>query len=156
DGLSVVFRSDRDGVSNLYALRVADGTLQRVTNVLGGAFTPDVARDGRQVAFASYGARGYDVHVMSWDAAPLTPPEPFVDPYPEVRPPPAPLAAADGPYRPGRLLLPRFWTPYADTSSGETRIGAVTGSADVLFRHAWAADVHYGTGTDRLTGQVFY
>ena len=63
DGEHVVFRSDRDGVSNLYALRRADGALLRVSNVLGGAFAPAVAPDGRTIAFASYSARGYDVHV---------------------------------------------------------------------------------------------
>ncbi|HYU42883.1 MAG TPA: hypothetical protein VEQ84_12105, partial [Vicinamibacteria bacterium] len=35
DGTQVIFRSDRDRVSNLYAVRVADGALFRVTNVLG-------------------------------------------------------------------------------------------------------------------------
>ena len=45
-GDSVVFRSDRDGVSNLYAFRLADRALLRVTNVLGGAFTPDVSPTG--------------------------------------------------------------------------------------------------------------
>ena len=64
DGGQVVFRSDRDGVSNLYALRVADCALRQVSNVLGGAFTPDVAPDGRQLTFASYSARGSDVHVI--------------------------------------------------------------------------------------------
>ena len=54
DGTHVVFRSDRDGVSNLYALRLADGALLRVTNVLGGAF--DARREPgrpRRVAFAT-------------------------------------------------------------------------------------------------------
>ena len=41
DGAAVVFRSDRDGVSNLYALRLADRALLRVTNVVGGAFFPE-------------------------------------------------------------------------------------------------------------------
>ncbi|HEY7512448.1 MAG TPA: hypothetical protein VIG50_19465, partial [Vicinamibacteria bacterium] len=53
DGGTVVFRSDRDGVSNLYALRLQDGAVRRLTNVLGGAFAPDVAPDGRQVAFSA-------------------------------------------------------------------------------------------------------
>ena len=52
----VVFRSDRDGVSNLYAFRLADRALLRVTNVLGGAFTPDVSPGGDRLAFAEYGA----------------------------------------------------------------------------------------------------
>jgi hypothetical protein len=156
DGSHVVFRSDRDGVSNLYAVRVADGALFRVTNVLGGAFTPDVSRDGRAIAFASYGARGYDVHSMDFDPAALVPAAFFVDAYPAPFAEPAPARAPDRPYRPASLLLPRFWTPYLDRSSRETKVGAVSGGTDALFRHAWAAEAHYGTGTERAGGRVFY
>lgn len=156
DGASVIFRSDRDGTSNLYSLRLADGALSRVTNVLGGAFTPDVSRDGRELAFASYSARGYDIHVMSLEAAALGPAAAFVDPYPAVAADPPPMNAPDRPYRAGSLLLPRFWTPYADRSSRETRIGVVSAGSDALFRHAWAADVRYGTATDRVGGRLYY
>jgi len=159
DGTHVVFRSDRDGVSNLYALRIADGALLRVTNVLGGAFTPDVSPDGKTIAFADYGARGYDIHVMELDPSALVAAEPFVDPYPEPEAVPAdppPSVAADQPYRPAGLLLPRFWTPYLDLSSRDTRIGVVSGGTDALFRHAWVADARYGTGTDRPSARAFY
>ena len=156
DGATVVFRSDRDGVSNLYSLRLADGALSRLTNVLGGAFTPDVSPDGRELAFADYSARGYDIHVMPFDPAGRGAAEPFTDPYPAVAAPPPATSAPDRPYRPGSLLLPRFWTPYFDRTSRETRIGAVSGGSDALFRHAWAAQVRYGTETDRLGGRLFY
>jgi Tol biopolymer transport system component len=156
DGTHVVFRSDRDGVSNLHAVRVADRALFRVTNVLGGAFTPDVSPDGREIAFASYSARGYDVHVMAFDPAAWVPADPFVDPYPAPFAESAPARGPDRPYRPGRLLLPRFWTPYADRSSRETKVGVVSGGTDALFRHAWAADAHYGTGTERAGGRLYY
>jgi outer membrane protein assembly factor BamA len=69
---------------------------------------------------------------------------------------PEPVSAPDRPYRPGKLLLPRFWTPYFSRSSRETKFGAVSGGTDALFRHAWAADAHYGTGTERAGGRLFY
>ena len=46
---------------------------------------------------------------------------------------------------PARLILPRFWTPYFDRTSRETRFGLVSGGTDALFRHAWAANLRYGT-----------
>src|SRR5258708_27503483 len=94
---------------------------------------------------------------MVFDPAALTGAEPFLDPYPTATATdPPPLDLPDRPYRPAALIVPRFWSPYGDFSSGETRIGAVTGGADALFRHAWVAEAHYGTGTDRLGGRVFY
>jgi len=155
DGRHVVFRSDRDGVSNLYALRMEDGALLRVTNVLGGAFTPDVAPDGARVAFADYGARGYDLRRMDFDLPSLPPADPFADPYPPPRPAVEPVAGADRPYRPFPTLLPRFWSPYF-TTGDELRLGVVSGGIDPLFRHAYGVDVHGGTETGRLGFGAFY
>lgn len=156
DGKQVVFRSDRDGVSNLYAARVADGTLSRVTNVLGGAFAPDVGRDGRTLVFTDYGSRGYDVHVMEVDWADLGPAAKFIDRYPEPRPVPAPEVAPDRPYRPFPVLLPRFWSPYLAFSDDEIRYGAATAGVDPLLRHAYGLAAWRGSGTGRFSGQGFY
>jgi hypothetical protein len=155
DGSHVVFRSDRDGVSNLYAVRLADGALLRVTNVLGGAFTPDVARDGARLVFADYGAGGYDLRRMDLDAASLPPADPFHDRNPQARPAPGPASGAEKPYRPLPHMWPRFWTPYF-TLGDETRLGVATAGADPLFRHAYGADVHVGTETHRVGFHGFY
>jgi hypothetical protein len=155
DGSHVVFRSDRDGVSNLYALRLADRTLLRVTSVLGGAFAPDVAPDGAHLAFADYSARGYDLRVMDLDLSSLTAAEPFVDDYPPPKPAPAPVTVADHPYRPFPTMRPRFWSPYF-TLGDETRLGVVTGGFDPLLRHAYGFDVHGGTQTRRAGVAGFY
>jgi Tol biopolymer transport system component len=155
DGRLVVFRSDRDGVSNLYALRLADGALLRVTRVLGGAFTPDVHPDGRRVAFADYSATGYDVHLLEvdWDALAAAPE--FRDPYPASLPSPDPLAGDARTYRPLGALRPRFWSPYV-VLSGENKLGAVTAGVDALFRHAYGVDLHRGFETGRLGFRGYY
>jgi Tol biopolymer transport system component len=155
DGHEVVFRSDRDGVSNLYALRLADGRLRRVSRVLGGAFAPDVSPDGTQVAFSAYDARGYDVHVM--DLAPEgEEAAPFVDPYRPSSEPPAPVSATDAGYAAAGHLWPRFWSPYLASSEGDLRIGVVTGGADPLLRHAYGLDVHATTGDGDPGVQAYY
>jgi hypothetical protein len=155
DGRFVVFRSDRDGVSNLYAIRLADRALLRVTNVVGGAFTPDVSADGRSLAFADYSARGYDVHVtdVDWDA--LAPAPAFDDRLPPSRQDPEPWTGPERAYRPLPTMLPRFWSPYASFSD-ETRVGAVTAGVDPLFRHAYGLDVSRGLETDRFGFRGLY
>jgi Tol biopolymer transport system component len=156
DGRHVIFRSDRDGVSNLYALRLADRSLRRVSNVLGGAFTPAVSPDGRRIAFASYGSSGYDLHVMDLDVAALHEADPFEDPYPDPRRAPPPLTTPARGYNPLPAMLPRFWTPYAIRKSGEWQFGALTGGADPLLRHAYGLDVARGDTTGRLNVHGFY
>jgi Tol biopolymer transport system component len=156
DGSHVVFRSDRDGVSNLYALRLEDRALLRATNVLGGAFTPDLdPRDG-SVVFANYTSSGYDLHRAALDLAALEPAEPFEDPYPEVRPLPPPASGPDRPYRPFPTALPRFWGPYAAFVDDEVRVGVATAGTDPLLRHAYGADVHWGSETERFSSRAYY
>jgi dipeptidyl aminopeptidase/acylaminoacyl peptidase len=155
-GDQVVFRSDRDGVSNLYALRLADRAIMRITNVLGGAFTPDVSPAGDRLAFAEYHARGYDLRLMPLDLSALAAAEPFVDPYPAGRPDPPPVDGDDRPYRPLPLLWPRFWSPSIDRASGETRLGIATAGSDPLFQNAYLFNLYRGSVTDRFGGFGLY
>ncbi len=156
DGEHLLFRSDRDGTSNLYALRRADGTLLRVSNVLGGAFTPAVSPDGRSIAFASYSAKGYDVHLMDADLATASPAEPFVDPYPAPRPRPEPEIAPSKPYRPLPTMLPRFWSPVFLNQDDEVRYGAATAGIDPLFRHSYGVTAYVGSTSEKLSAAGFY
>jgi hypothetical protein len=155
-GDHVVFRSDRDGVSNLYAFRLADRALLRVTNVLGGAFTPDVSPAGDRLAFAEYRARGYDLRLMSFDLARLPAADAFVDPYPAGPAAPPPVDARDRPYRPLPLMWPRFWSPSFDRASGETRLGIATAGSDPLFQHAYLFNVYRGSVTERFGSFALY
>jgi Tol biopolymer transport system component len=158
DGRYIVFRSDRDGASNLYALRTEDGTLLRVTNVLGGAFAPAIAPDGHTVAYAEYGSAGYDLHLMDVDWSALPKATPYVDAHPGSRPTPEPATVAAHAYRPYPAALPRYWTPYVVStgSAGEIRYGATTGGSDPLGRHYWGADVYRGSESQRVGGSGFY
>lgn len=155
DGAHVVFRSDRDGIPNLFAIRLADKSLWRATNVLGGAFEPDVAPDGSAVAFASYNNRGYDIHVADLRLNALEPAPPFEDNLAASRPDPV-VVVADRPYRPYAALFPRFWSPFVEKDAGQWKIGAVTAAADPLLRHAYGIDLHRGLATDRFGFRGFY
>ena len=156
DGEAVVFRSDRDGVSNLYALRLSDRSIHRVVSVLGGAFQPAVSPDGLTVAFSSYSSRGYDVVVAPLDLGSSPEAPAFVDTHPAPRPDPLPAASPAKPYRPGSMLLPRFWTPWVQLEDGDNRFGLATGGSDALFRHVWAARATYGAESERISASGFY
>jgi hypothetical protein len=156
DGEAVVFRSDRDGVSNLYELRLGDGQPVRLTNVLGGAFEPCVSPDGRSVAFSEYSGRGFDVRVAPLERPAGPPAPPFVDPYPPPRPRPRPAEGPVHPYRPWTMLWPRFWTPWIQLGDGQSKMGGATGGADALFRHVWGLRALYDTRTKHVDTSAFY
>ena len=65
---------------------------------------------------------------------------------PAPRPDPLPGRPPVQPYRPGSMLLPRFWTPWVrDRATTRTASALATGGSDALFRHVWAARATYGT-----------
>ena len=57
DGAGIVFASDRTGIFNIYR-QDRSGEFVQLTNVVGGAFMPDLARDGTLV-YSEYTADGY-------------------------------------------------------------------------------------------------
>ena len=156
DGEAILFRSDRDGISNLYVLRLDDGAPARVSNVLGGAFQPDVSPDGRKIVFSAYSSRGYDVHVTSFDPAATSPSGRWTDDRPAPRPDPPPASGPARSYRPWTMLWPRFWTPWVELGSAQDRLGVATGGSDALFRHVWGARALYGTRSQRVDPAAFY
>jgi Tol biopolymer transport system component len=64
DGTQIVFASDRTGIFNLYRYTMATGTVEQITNVLGGAFMPSVAPSG-DIIYASYTSGGYKIVRLS-------------------------------------------------------------------------------------------
>jgi Tol biopolymer transport system component len=76
DGRWVLFSSDRTGVANLYACDPENpSVLRQVTNLVTGAYCPEVSPDGRWIYFSLYHADGWHVARIpyapeSWRAAP--------------------------------------------------------------------------------------
>jgi hypothetical protein len=183
DGRWVVFWSDRTGIPNLFAApapgadgdagpAAADGSLWQVTNLVTGAFEPDVSPDGTTLYFVAYHHHGWRVERTAFDPAawrPAMPPAVFYadglltkapagsagSPAPELRP------LVSGPARRYSGLAgarPRFWAPtYAEvgnTVAGQWSrfVGVSTFAWDVVQRHTWTGSAAYDIDTGRLAG----
>ena len=146
NGNYVLFSSDRTGVYNLHAVRLADGNVFRASNVLTGALAPAVSPDGSEVAFRGYGAEGYDLHVMTYAPESWT----------QVQAPQADVPEWEGfpetdypvhDYDPWPSLEPKLWFPVV----GGTQIGAATFGQDALFAQSYNASA----GWDRQAGTPY-
>lgn len=148
DGQWLFFASDRGGIFNVYA-RGADGAIRQVTNVETGALEPEPSPDGKTLAFVGYSRRGYDLATVPLD------PAAWIDPLPA--PPVVPLTAPDDgpapqsrPYSALSTVYPRWWLPVAGSDPAGLTLGAWTGGADVLVRHAWDLQAWYSLDAKRL------
>ncbi len=64
DGESLIFASDRTGIYNLYRYDLGSGTIQPLTNVIGGAFMPAVSAEGK-IAYSEFENGGYNLRLLS-------------------------------------------------------------------------------------------
>lgn len=170
DGRYVLFSSDRTGIPNLYAFDLEAGeeaaggatALRQVTNVLTGAFHPDVSPDGRWIYFTAYHADGFAIERIPFDPATWRPAPPVreelaaggEDRRKAVQDVPL---APPRPYSPILTVLPRHWLPtYESSNVTGTFLGLRTGGSDLVGRHAWTLEARYAPGDQRFEGAASY
>jgi hypothetical protein len=167
DGRYVIFTSDRDDIYNLYAYDTEDGSVNQVSNVLGGAFEPSVSHDGTRIAYVGFSSRGYDLWVMELDPDKWLPAMPAIPDLPTMRDPKPKLAGqGDRPatlsskrYRAYRTFYPRTLFPTAlvfQSSAFGTDLGVNSSIQDVLGFHSLAGTFRYLLPDGVPVGSVSY
>jgi len=171
DGQYLFFSSDRTSIYNIFAFSLPDKKLYQVTNVLGGAFQPAISPDGTQLAFISYHATGYELHLMKMDQNPNQWAEVEIK-YVE----PQIIAMAEQqfnkdlntssnskinypihPYHPlTSFWPPTYWIPAAQLTENDLGIGFSTELKDVLGFYSLPLSVTYGILNNSLSYNFNY
>lgn len=160
DGKYIVFSSNRDGVFNLYALYLHAGSLNRITNLSGGAFSPTVSPDGSSIAFSNYSSTGYDLAVMKIQDGCA---DKIIDYTPSHKRLPCqqtPLAQASRtpsrPYSAWQTFLPQSWYPLLYSDGNAAYIGFGSLGSDVLQRHILAGNIALAPTYNQIGYTLFY
>ncbi len=159
DGQTLFFTSDRSGIFNIYAYSLGDQTLARVSNLLGGAFSPAVSADGRALYFSAYHATGFDIASMPLapeDWVQLASSPVLLQEEPDHAPSVAQAEVEPRPYSPWASLLPHHWFPWLGSDEEGTMLGAITSGQDPLGHHNYAATYLYGFDSGRSAYQLLY
>jgi len=64
NGKTLYFSSDRTGIFNIYRYNLQTQAIQRLTNVSGSAFAPDISVDEKKLTYAGYNENGYGIYLM--------------------------------------------------------------------------------------------
>ena len=59
----IVFSGDRTGIFNLYRIRISTGEVQPLTNVVGGAFMPDINSEG-DIVYSEFENGGFRIRLL--------------------------------------------------------------------------------------------
>jgi hypothetical protein len=193
DGRWLLFWSDRTGIANLYAAEigqmggdVAGGAqsqvapiqprIRQITNVLTGAFHPDVSPDGRWIVYAAYAHDGFRLERLPFDTSTWRSPAPeraadshhgrlaYDTPDDAVanvmR---AAIAAADttaGPprrYTALRHVRPYGWIPTVESGGvHDDFVGIWAYGSDLVDRHRWEFGTAVSIGSGQTQGRASY
>jgi Tol biopolymer transport system component len=186
DGAYLLYESDVDGISNVYAYALQSKQYYRVTRVLGGAYQPDVSPDGAWILFRNASGVGFDIHEMpckpdTWEPVFYNPSkgygkeawaytaeddkamaEGYPNPLPRDQEPALVLkdSEKEGRYWAWKTLLPmpHQWmlAPSMMFLNDDFRFDIATFGQDVLARHAYAASIGTSWYTQRPNWFVQY
>lgn len=148
----IFFSSDRTSVPNIFAYSLAEEKLYQVTNVLTGAFNPDVSSDGSQLVLELYSHNGLDIHTAKLQ------PETWLETAYTLENAPASQAtsqmvlpaAEETNYHPFASLLPTFWMPDYAVDEDGYKLGVTTIGQDALAEHWYQLAVYYGLNSERI------
>ncbi|MGZ3451542.1 MAG: BamA/TamA family outer membrane protein [Polyangiales bacterium] len=141
DGKRLYFSSDRTGIANLYAYDLKEKTLRQVTNVINGAFQPDVSPDGKHIAYVGYTHEGYDIFEIDVDESRWLAAEEYVDTrgFPPPQPKTPKLSVKK--YDPLPTLRPYTWDFTIAPDAFGDAVTVSTHGGDVLGLHTFSAAI---------------
>jgi Tol biopolymer transport system component len=156
DGRWLLFHSDRTGVSNVYAYELATAHLYQVTNVINGAFQPELSPDGKNLLYLGYTHAGFDVFVMPFDPSRFLDALPYVDDRPSPPAPPVHHAWEVKPYNPIHTLLPRAYSATLTPGNFGQLATVSAGASDIVGYHSVSVTLADELSHPALEGSLSY
>jgi hypothetical protein len=159
DGTKLFFSSDHTGTRQVYSLLLtADNpSIERLSDVVTGLFAPEASPDSARLAALLYRADGYHLGVAPLPRTPSSTRDTAIlgerescstcrisdIQFNAVGSVDSSVATR---YSPWRSLLPTYWEPVVESSTGlGTRVGGATSGTDIIGRHAYFAQATFNT-----------
>ena len=163
DGKSIVYTSDDNGTYNIYKMNLKTNKRVKLTNVIGGAFSPVLTNKG--LYYLGYRSQGYDLFYIP------TVKEKTVAKHKNIskkqishsatiknktisQTQDSDLVAQD--YSAWSSMTPTWWLPSVSIDDQRTELGFQTYNNDVLNRHSYALALSYDFSRSWFNGGVNY
>lgn len=160
DGSKLFFSSDHSGSMQLYSIDLPPATREgttRLSDALTGMFDPETSPGSTLLAATLYHTNGYHLGVAPMPAIRAAVPDTVVlgerascttcrvsDAAAYGALPPDNSVAKS--YSPWRSLLPTYWEPIVESTTGlGTRVGGASSGVDVIGRHSYYAQATYNS-----------
>ena len=163
NGNSIVYTSDENGTYNIYKLNLRTNKREKLTNVIGGAFSPTLTNKG--LFYLGYRSQGYDLFYMSSvKGLAVKKNKHSVNPRitingsksKNITAPPQENGLISSDYSSWSSMRPTWWLPTTTIDDQRTELGFYTLSNDALYRHSYALSLSYDFNNKWFNGGVDY
>ncbi len=186
DGKSIIYISDDNGVYNVYKLNLETKQRSKLTNLIGGAFTPSLTTNG--LYYLGYRSKGFDLFHLKdveevvietgQDNTLVSDSDQLVNDQSDSVPfllsaidDPAPVTAEvieekqvdvvepelkAKPYSPLNSMAPTWWLPTIAIDNQRTELGFQTLNYDTLFRHSYSFTLSFDFENELVNGGFDY
>ncbi|MEB2310324.1 MAG: BamA/TamA family outer membrane protein [Sorangiineae bacterium] len=141
DGRTVYFSSDRTGIANVYGFDLESRELRQITNVLNGAYMPEISPDGRTLTYVGYTHRGFDLFSLPLEPARFLAAEPYLDRRPALDATHSHRRWPVRDYSPLQTLRPRAWDYLYGPGTFGPALTVTTRGSDLAGLHAFSASI---------------
>jgi|GEM_PF-1146767 len=153
DGQYLYYTTDLTGVYNVVRRHVLSGAVERLTNVIGGAFSAAPIPEDRGLMFVGYSHTGYDIHRYMYppDFQPIPAPSLDFRGYHLIPTPQQVEILGPRRYSPFPSLYPHIWLPSSGQDYAGNTIGIRIEGTDATSSHSWSMEVDYGIESRDVT-----
>lgn len=141
DGKLLFFSSDRTGIANVYAHDLESGALKQVTNVVNGAFQPDIDASGKRMVYVGYTHQGYDLFELELEPNKWLDAPEYVDTRGRLTHGAKSLSVTPVPYNPWPTLRPYAWDFEFRPDAFGPAVTVTTRGSDVVGMHFFSASI---------------
>jgi hypothetical protein len=165
DGQKIIFSADYDGVFNLYRLNLTNGKIVKISNVVGGAFSPTPARgktsqSNQGIYYTATGKNGFDLFYQEklFDLATA---KDYArnSPTNKNKIKTTKLSYPDNSiedYNALSRIIPTGWYPHFLKTKYVNEIGFNTWGSDPIRRHSYTLMAAYDTDNKWYVGRLDY
>jgi len=155
DGKSIFFTADYMGVFNIRRLDLDTKNTTTLTNVIGGAFSPQPGNNN-DLYYIGYTEKGYDIFHLAkiQDLKIDTITKNIVKE--NKAPTENSIQFETTEYSALRYILPKWWSPTLQIDSESTKLGLYTTASDPLKRHSYDALLSFDFDSSTASGELNY
>lgn len=155
DGKSIIYTSDENGTYNIYKLNLKTNKRKKLTNVIGGAFSPALTNKG--LFYLGYRSQGFDLfHMPSVKETSVKKPKKLIAKKIRKENSPSNNNLITQDYSPWKSMTPTWWMPSAIIDDQQTELGFYTFNNDALYRHSYALSLGYDIKNKWANGSLDY